>query len=161
MLRAFYTGASRTPQPTVLLVEHPFAVPLYDPITGEVLEEVLAGTLDLVVDGRGRPLIVEHKTSSRRYSDDQLTYDLQMSGYKYAARQLPVGDADLRFQILTKTKVPEVQLADVQRGPASVDVFLTTCIGVLHAVDQGIDYPLPSWQCRTCPFAYACGAGQT
>jgi CRISPR/Cas system-associated exonuclease Cas4 (RecB family) len=158
MLRAFHNIGGRSPPPKVLLVEHPFTIPLISPVSGEVLEEALVGTLDLVIQEAGGSMVVEHKTSARRYTDDQLTYDLQMSGYRYAAEAVGLGAAGLRFQVLTKTRCPEVQVADVAREPAAIEVFLTTTFMILRALEYGIFYPLPGWICRSCPFAHVCTA---
>src|SRR5262249_21621346 len=66
-------------------VEQPFDVPLIDLDTGEVLDRALVGTLDLVErDGSGRLVVVDLKTSARRYTDLQVEASLQLSVYSYA-----------------------------------------------------------------------------
>jgi CRISPR/Cas system-associated exonuclease Cas4 (RecB family) len=62
----------------------------------------------------------------------------------------------LRLQVVTKTKVPVVQVADVERGPRDEDDFLRTAVGVLRAVDAGVVYPVRGWACKGCQFAHAC-----
>jgi len=44
LLKVFYESVYRNP-PVVVGVEVPFAVDIYDPVTGEVLEELLLGGL--------------------------------------------------------------------------------------------------------------------
>ena len=73
-------------------VEQSFVAELHDPSTGEVLEETLVGTFDLVLHEGARQIVCEHKTSGRRYSDDQLKNDLQLTAYQLAARQIEHGD---------------------------------------------------------------------
>ena len=66
----------------------------------------------------------------------------------------------LKFQVLTKTKVPAVQVAEVDRTSRDEDDFLRTVGGVLRAIDAGVSYPIRGWACRSCQFAHACrGAG--
>ena len=53
-------------------MEYPFAVPLADPNTAEVLETALVGVIDLIESDDERNLIIgEQKTSSKRYADSQ------------------------------------------------------------------------------------------
>ena len=106
-------------------VEQPFDVPLIDLDTGEVLDRALVGTLDLIErDGEGRIVVVDLKTSSRRYTDLQVELSLQLSMYSYATSMNGLGDQEdlrLRFDVLTKTKQPELcRYWTEQDGAASV-----------------------------------------
>ena len=101
MLRVFWEKAD---VPEVIAVEQPFAVSLHDPTTGEEFSAPIIGAMDLVINHNGKPLIVEHKTSSKRYAKWQLELETQPSVYKYAAQQLGFGQADLMYQILLKAK---------------------------------------------------------
>jgi CRISPR/Cas system-associated exonuclease Cas4 (RecB family) len=143
---------------TVLGVEEPFTVQLHDPETGEVLEEVLTGFIDLVVKEDGLPVVVEHKTSARRYTQAQLTEDMQLTAYQAAMEARGHLDVGLRFQVITKAASPSVQVEDVRRDERDVDLFMRTVVGVLRAMDAGAFYPLRGWQCRSCPYQRACGA---
>jgi hypothetical protein len=58
---------------------------LHDPDSGEVLDEQLVGTVDLVLRHGHRRTVVELKTAARKWSDDQLAIDLQVTGCKFAA----------------------------------------------------------------------------
>ena len=160
MLAAFYSQAAASPV-TVESVERVFTCDLYDPDTGELLEEKLVGAFDLVVREGDRRVVVEHKTSARRYSEDQLKCDLQPTAYKLAAHQLGLGDVGVRFQVVTKTKTPAVQVVDVERGDCDRDDFMRTAVGVLRAIDAQAFWPNRGWQCRGCQYAHACsGSGQ-
>jgi putative RecB family exonuclease len=140
----------------VVAVESSFAVAIHDPDSGEALEEQLVGTMDLVVEDHGQRVVVEHKTSAKKYSADQLRYDIQPTGYKLAARQAGMGEVGLRFQVVTKTKVPAVQIADITRDDQDEEDFARTAVGVLRAIDAGVSYPIRGWACRGCQFAHAC-----
>lgn len=160
MLHAFYAASGRA-LVQVEGVEVPFEVELHDPDTHEVIEERLVGTVDAIVREGDRRVLLEHKTSARKYGEDQLRYDTQVSAYKLAARQQGLGDVGLRFQVLTKTERPAVQVVDVERDRQDEDDFARTAIGVLRAVDAGAFYPIRGWACRSCPVAHACvGAGR-
>ncbi len=153
MLHAFYEQAGT---PEVESVEHGFTITIHDVDTGDALEEQLVGSMDLLIREEGRIVVVEHKTSARRYTEDQLRHDFQLSAYQIASRESGLGDVALRYQIVTKTKVPAVQIADVHRDERDEQDFLRTAGGVLRAIDAGVSYPLRGWQCRTCPFQGPC-----
>jgi hypothetical protein len=137
-------------------VEQPFAVSIFDPDSGEVLEEQLVGTVDLVVREGDRRVIVEQKTAARRYGPDQLRYDIQPTAYKLAARLGGTGAVGVRYQVVTKTKKPTLQVEDVSRDAKDEDDLLRTVLGVLRSIDAGVDFPIRGAQCRTCPYAHGC-----
>ncbi len=157
MLRVFCECvAARETGLIVEAVEKPFQVEIHDPDTGEVLDEALVGIIDLLAGNEDGYVVVEHKTSSRRYTRDQLDFDLQPTCYKLAARQMGFGDVGLRFQICIKTKNPQVQIAEIERAERDEDDLLRTVQGILRAIEAGVSYPIRGWACQSCPFAYAC-----
>jgi putative RecB family exonuclease len=126
MLHAFHDHSSKVPPFEAEAVEHGFTVNLHDPDTGEVLDEQLVGTMDLVILEDGRRVVVEHKTAARKYGEDLLRFDLQVSGYKLAAREAGLGEVGLRFQVITKTKVPAVQVTGLTRDHQDEEDFVRT-----------------------------------
>jgi CRISPR/Cas system-associated exonuclease Cas4 (RecB family) len=157
MLHAFATHAEANLDGVVVeSVEKSFAVTIHDPDSGELLEEQLVGTMDLVTVEQGRRVVVEHKTAAKKYGADQLRFDIQPTAYKLAARQAGMGEVGLRFQVVTKTKVPAVQVAVIERDAQDEDDFLRTAGGVLKGIDAGVSYPVRGWTCRSCQFAYSC-----
>ena len=155
MLAVFHAHAAGSPA-VVEAVEQSFSIELHDPDSGELLEEKLVGAFDLLVRENGLAVIVEHKSSARKYTLDQIRFDQQPTAYKLAARQLGLGDAGVRFQVVTKTKAPAVQVVDLERDAADEDDFMRTTVGVLRAIDAGAFFPVRGWQCRGCQYAYAC-----
>lgn len=160
LLHAFHQHATNGAAPeAVEAVEMSFIADLHDADTGEVLDEKLVGTIDLLVLEKGRRVIYEHKTASKRHGKDQLNNDIQVTAYQLAARQLGLGEVGLKYQVLVKSKIPALQIAEVERGPEDEDDFLRTAAGVLKAIDAGVSFPLRGWQCKTCQFAHACRGG--
>ncbi len=155
MLDVTLTHPSAQPA-KVLGVEVPFTVDLYDATSGEVLDEKLKGVIDLVLEEEGHRVLVEHKTSAKKYSLDQLVFDTQLSGYAFAAEQLKWGEVGLRFSVTTKTKVPAVQVEDVRRDDGDMSDFLKTALGVLTAIDAGVSFPVRGWACKSCPYRALC-----
>jgi putative RecB family exonuclease len=153
---------SQEPGTEIVGVEQPFEVPLIDLDTGEVLDRALVGTLDLVErDAAGRLVVVDLKTSARRYTDLQVEASLQLSVYSYATAMNGLADQEdlrLRFDVLTKTKQPELCRYWTQRDRgASVRLFHLAA-EVLRAIEMGVFVPNPGWQCKDCPFRGRCWA---
>jgi putative RecB family exonuclease len=137
-------------------VEQPFDVPLIDLDTGEVLDRALVGTLDLIErDAEGRVAVVDLKTSARKYTDLQVDASLQLSVYSYATAMNGLADQEdlrLRFDVLTKTKQPELCRYWTQRDRAANLRLFRLVAEVLHAIEAGVFHPNPGWQCKDCQF---------
>ena len=64
----------------------------------------------------------------------------------------------LRFDVLTKTKQPELLRYWTTRDRAA-NVRLFRLAGeVLRAIEAGVFHPNPGWQCKECPFRSKCWA---
>ncbi len=152
------------PEAEVVAVEQPFAVPLIDPETGEVLERDLVGTLDLVErDAEG--LVVDLKTSARKYTDLQVEASLQLSVYSYPVGLSPwsngpagPGGVRLRFDVLTKTRGPELHRYWTTRDRAASVRLFRLVSEVLRAIEAGAFHPIVGWQCKDCAFRSRCWA---
>jgi putative RecB family exonuclease len=160
MLEVLYR--SREPGTEIVAVEQPFNVPLIDQETGEVLDRSLVGTLDLLErDAEGRLVVVDLKTSARKYTDLQVEASLQLSVYSYATAMNGLADQDdlrLRFDVLTKTKQPELHRYWTQRDRAANLRLFRLVSEILHAIEAGVFHPNPGWQCKDCPFQSRCWA---
>ena len=150
------------PRTEVLAVEEPFRVPLVDPDTGEVLDRDLVGTVDLLErDAERRLVVVDLKTAARKYSDLHVDASLQLSVYSYAMSLGPhAGEDDihLRFDVLTKTKQPELCRYWTTRDRAANVRLYRLASEVLRAIEAGAFHPIVGWQCKDCPFRSKCWA---
>ncbi len=114
------------------------------------------GSLDAIVEEEdGRTSVWELKTSKRKYSGDQLTFDLQPTVYARAVQDLGLV-ADVVMLVTTKTAKPDVQVERLTRGRSDFDDLLATAWSVRRAIDAGVDHPVRSAMCRGCPFVHAC-----
>jgi CRISPR/Cas system-associated exonuclease Cas4 (RecB family) len=157
MLAVFHDHAVKTLDGVkVEAVEQPFSVPLFDPDTGLELEEKLVGALDLVLKKGRRRQIVEHKTSARKYGEDQIRWDIQPTGYRLAARAMGMGEVKVTYQVVTKAKAPVLQIVDLDRTEEDEEEFLRVAVNVMRGVDAGAFPPVRSWACRSCPYAREC-----
>ena len=160
MLAVLYR--EREPEMEIVGVEQPFDVPLIDLDTGEVLDRALVGTLDLLErDAAGGLVVVDLKTSARKYSDLQVEASLQLSVYSYATQMNGLADEQdlrLRFDVLTKTKQPELCRYWTTRDRAANVRLFRLAAEVLQAIEAGVFHPNPGWQCKDCQFRSQCWA---
>ena len=102
------------------------------------------------------------KTSARRYTDlQQVEASLQLSFYSYATGLLGYadpGDVRLRFDVLTKTKQPELHRYWPTRDRAGSVLLFRLAAEVLAAIEAGVFHPNVGWQCKDCAFRSKCWA---
>ncbi|MBI3743518.1 MAG: hypothetical protein HY261_04445 [Chloroflexi bacterium] len=80
---------------------------------------------------------------------------LQLSVYSYATGLLGYADPDevrLRFDVLTKTKQPELLRYWTTRDRAANVQLFRLAAEVLSAIEAGVFHPNPGWQCKDCQF---------
>ena len=158
MLKVFYENVA--PQ-GILGVEVPFSVDLVLEETGEILSYKLTGIFDLIEsDEEGNHVVVELKTGSKRFTEDQIDLDLQGTLYSYALNQMGLctngGDILVRYDLLLKLKNPALESYFAVRGKVHYQWAFHLVRRVLRAIELKAFYPTPGWQCKDCPFATAC-----
>jgi putative RecB family exonuclease len=128
------------------------------PITGEVASLPVIGAIDALVQLEGGVGVWEVKTGKRKWSADQLEFDLQSTAYRMAARAMGYDDAEVTLLVATKTKTPDVQIERLVRHVRDERELAETALTVIRATEAGIDHRVRGWTCKTCPYADACGA---
>jgi putative RecB family exonuclease len=96
---------------TVVAIEQPFKLDIQG-------TPPLIGAMDLIeMDEDCETIIVDHKTSASKYSEQDVKKDLQMSLYSLAALNIGFGHNGLRlrFDVLIKTKTPQFQQCRTRR----------------------------------------------
>ena len=61
-------------------------------------------------------------------------------------------DVRLRFDVLTKTKEPELHRYPTTRDRAANIRLFRLASELLRAIEAGVFYPNVGWQCRDCVF---------
>lgn len=158
MLGAFYEKVNPR---TIIGVEVPFAVDLANHKTGEILPCKLVGIFDLIEsDEEGNNIIVELKTGSKRYSEDQIDLDLQGILYSYALQSMGLkpttGKTLVRYDLLLKLKKPQMESYYVVREPVHYEWAFHLVKRVFKAIEAGAFYPNPGWHCKDCPYGLSC-----
>ena len=96
------------PEERVLSVSEAFCAPLVL-ADGETLETPLIGEIDLVVEKQGEVLLVDWKTSAKRWPKAKADRDWQptafCNGYAFTHGLLP----GFRFDVVTKAKTPALE----------------------------------------------------
>jgi len=147
----------RVPPPgRILHVELPFAVEVPDPCGDGCLDEKLVGAIDLVTQENGTPLVTEHKTTTRRFTEHRLAYDLQPTMYRYACRSLGLGQPDLRYQLFLRQRKPAIEVCPVSRTERDESEMIVTVAMVLRSIRAGIFFPRRDWHCDDCEYALRC-----
>ncbi len=148
----------------VLATEEEFRIPVEHPVTGEGLGVDLTGVVDLLVrvPGQEAPLVVDFKTSARKFSDGHLFTDLQARVYVYAMRRLHGGDVvPMRWDVLVKTKKPSVQKIEFVKGPEEDLRVFELVRAAERGVAAGVFHPNDgSMWCNGCPYSKACALWQ-
>ena len=144
------------PDEEILGISEAFAVPLID-VQGNALEKPLVGEFDMRVRRNGQPLIVDWKTSARRWPKGQADTSLQPTAYGYAHELIFGESADTRFDVAVKSKTPVIEQHRTRRDPDQFDrmVMLVSRIGQMIAAEHF----LPNEQgfyCAGCPHPAAC-----
>ena len=120
------------------------------------------GTVDLLErDAERRLVVVDLKTAARKYSDLQAEQSLQLSIYSYAISLGPHAgeeDVQLRFDVLTKTRQPELCRYWTTRDRAANVRLYRLAAEVPKAIEAGVFHPIVGWQCKECPFRSKCWA---
>jgi hypothetical protein len=107
----------------------------------------LSGRVDLV-DQDG--IIVDHKTSSKKWSEYEASGNVQLNAYEYGRRTL-TGETDtlgVQVQVAVKKKDPEIQRIALPKTEADMDGFENVHRFVSESIERG-DFPprTEGWWC--------------
>lgn len=145
----------------IIDVEWDFRVPIINDTTGEILDVDLVGRVDLIeADNTGVPVIVDHKTLSRRPTEKDYDHNIQLMAYSYATRSekiIPEGDdLLLRIDALIKTKAPSFHQIHIVHTLEATSRFFELAKGVLAGIEADVYPPNPGWYCQGCPVQKFC-----
>ena len=143
------------PRERVLDINQAFAVPVGSS------EKPLIGEIDVILIGAdGQTLLVDWKTSARRWPKDQADKSLQPTAYLYAYSQLKPGCTDkFRFDVAVKNKTPVVELNYTTRTPDDFQRLERLVEAADRIVQNELFYPCDqSFACAGCQYAEPCRA---
>ena len=126
--------------------------------TGEVIID-LVGVFDLIeLDTEGTPVVVDHKTAAKRFSDADLESNLQLTAYGLASRQIHQIDGAvlLRIDMMIKNKVPLFEQKFSIRSANTDRKFIRLASDILQAMESEAFFPNTGWQCGSCQVRSFC-----
>ena len=124
-------------------------------------ERPLIGEIDVVVTGAdGQTILVDWKTSARRWPKEQADKSLQPTAYLYAYNQLKPGCTDkFRFDVAVKNKTPVIELNATTRTPDDFQRLEHLVEIADRIVQHELFYPCDqSFACAGCQYAEPCKA---
>jgi hypothetical protein len=143
-----------SPMDSVVDAEFPFRVPLVNPVTGECLQVVLEGFMDLIEEG---DIVTEFKTSAKTMDPDNLSDILQLTTYSYAYKTLFKKEPKLLKVInFVKTKTPKMVVLETLRNAKDYERLFHLAKAVLKGIKTGVFFPRQSFMCKDCEYAGSC-----
>jgi len=155
IIGVFHTNTD--PEEEVLRVSEAIAAPLVSSDGQIVLDDPLIGELDLLVRDRdGRTVIVDWKTSARKWPKSKADGELQPTAMIYAYEQQHGERPAFRYDIAIKTKSPGFQQESTSRDPDNFDRMIWVIQGIEKAIQADAFLPQPGFMCPSCQYAGAC-----
>jgi len=148
--------ANIDPDEKILGVSEAMAVPLMNS-AGEVLDDPLIGELALRVSNRdGKEVIVDWKTSARKWSAGKADGEIQPSALLYAYKQQYGRLPGFRYDIAIKTKTPGFQQEQTERGDDDFGRMVWIIEGIEKVIKADAFLPQKGFMCASCQYAGAC-----
>ena len=143
----------------VLSVSRAFKVPILG-ASGEPVSELgLIGETDLEILDGDESIIVDWKTSARKWPEDKAGKDLQPTCFLYS-KHASENDGRkwlFRFDVITKAKTPALESHYTIRGIDDFNRLAHLVMAVERAVKAEAFYPnQTSFLCGSCGYACAC-----
>ncbi len=150
MLNVFHEAFD--PATQIIGIEEPFEVDLGKRIPP------LVGWIDAVeLAPDGTVSVIDLKTASKRYSDNTVHANMQLTCYSLGAKVLGFnGDTRFRLDVLLKTQNPELIRYETTRTDADRERFVKLVKGVWQGIKKEVFFPKADWQCGQCPYLDKC-----
>ena len=153
MLTLFHEQASKTMAGVeVEAVEKPFSVDIYDPDDrGGAGREAHRGVRP---GGERRPSPHGRREARPAPGSTARTRSAGTSSRPPTSsprRRWGSGTSKVRYEIVTKTKTPAIQVVDLDRTEEDEQEFLRVALGMMRGVDAGVFIPQRGWAVRRVP----------
>jgi putative RecB family exonuclease len=118
------------------------------------------GAIDLVEeDESGTVIITDFKTAGRKYGNDEITGNSQMTVYQLAMKSNGFGGREilLKFDCLIKTKTPKFEQYYTTRSYVDELRLIRKMQKAWDGISRGVYLPNDqSWRHKNCPYRQAC-----
>jgi RecB family exonuclease len=144
------------PAEKVLSVSQAFCVPVHAP-DGSVVEDPLVGEFDMLVERDGETVIVDFKTAARKWAEGQAHKNFQATVYSYAWNQMTGERPPIRFDVVTKTKLPSYEQHETRRSERQEQRMAMLISKAQQIVKHELYVPAETgFYCGDCPYAGPC-----
>jgi CRISPR/Cas system-associated exonuclease Cas4 (RecB family) len=117
----------------------------------------IIGEYDLVIEQDGHPVIVDFKTSAKKWSEDKPSHDHQATLYCYSYSKLNGTVPKFRFDVVTKTKTPGVHLLETVRNGNDFQRLAKLHVAIDRAIQNKVLLPNEGcMMCANCEYSHAC-----
>ncbi|MBF0515237.1 MAG: PD-(D/E)XK nuclease family protein [Desulfovibrionaceae bacterium] len=138
----------------VLALEEPFSLEI------EGLPIPIIGIVDMIEqDEAGTIIVVDHKTTAKAYSNDEIDKNLQLTLYWMGIKANGFSDREilLRFDCLIKTKSAKFEQYYTTRGDEDERRVTKKILSVWDGIEKGVFVPNDGgWKCKGCLYRSHC-----
>jgi putative RecB family exonuclease len=120
---------------------------------------VLQGYIDLIEqDKEGQITVADLKTAARKPTNGSVHENLQLTAYSVGVEALGFApdQINLRLDVLTKTKEPQMVRLETTRTDQERNRFVKLVNQVWNAIEREAFFPKQDWQCQQCAWAEPC-----
>jgi len=118
------------------------------------------GYIDLIEqNGGGQITVADLKTAARKPTNGSVHQNLQLTAYSVGVEALGFtpDSVNLRLDVLTKTKEPQMVRLETTRTDQDRDRFFKLVRHVWNAIEREAFFLKQDWHCAQCPFGEPCG----
>jgi putative RecB family exonuclease len=119
----------------------------------------LQGYIDLIEqDENGQITVADLKTAARKPTNGSVHQNLQLTAYSVGVEAIGFtpDEVNLRLDLLTKTKDPQMVRLETTRTDEERDRFIKLARHVWNAIEQEAFFPRQDWTCKQCAWAEPC-----
>jgi CRISPR/Cas system-associated exonuclease Cas4 (RecB family) len=140
-------------------IEYSFEVPFVNPITKEDLGVKLKGIMDLIAE---LDIIVEHKTSSKKYVPETILKSFQHVGYFVGYFNLfNKKPSKILYDVIYKVKDPVIDVFEVKVSDKDIRKYFDWARNIIKNIKKDNWKPKPDpLKCRWCDYKNICGSSK-
>jgi putative RecB family exonuclease len=117
------------------------------------------GYIDLIEQNEeGQITVADLKTAARKPTNGSVHQNLQLTAYSVGVEALGFtpDEVNLRLDVLTKTKDPQMVRLETMRTAEERNRFIKLVRHVWNAIEREAFFPKQDWHCQQCPFSEHC-----
>jgi putative RecB family exonuclease len=117
------------------------------------------GYIDLIEQSEaGQITVADLKTAARKPINGSVHQNLQLTAYSVGVEALGFApdSVNLRLDVLTKTKEPQMVRLESTRSDEERDRFVKLVKHVWNGIEREVFFPKQDWHCQQCPFSEPC-----